>query len=310
MKSQILLLEGKILTKRLNNDTCTIYSGKDIFYFNLPKKPGYDYDIISWMNSKDLIIGAEYKKSPRNYTLKSDLIILSPQGELIEKLYETKPNEHVCYAFSSYSDSLLLLITRYDNKEKIDNLFISPITLIIFDLNKKIVIQRIEDFCSRINFELVESPWSPDENFIVYSILDKYNSILIEKNDNSIIQTKPGIYIYNIHNKSIQVISNNGHNAVWSPNNDFIAYMFENEIRLYNISDSNTKVLYEAESFERVKDMHWSPDGKYVFVTCPKYYNNNNFLFDYNEKLIRIADGKQVNFHKISKGIVWYTWKK
>ena len=157
---------------------------------------------------------------------------------------------------------------------------------------------------------MVEYPWSPDEKYFVYSVIDKHN--ITTEGENEKIRFKPeyGIYIYSIENKKNTRIIDKGHYAVWSPKGDYIAYLNKDEIWLYYVNDGSSSLLYQHEPYERIKDIHWTPDGDYLFVTCPKYNLNKDLLFSYNEKLICITERKPVDFQKINKGLNWYTWKK
>jgi len=311
MNSQDIKLKGKIATKRINDDTCIIYSNTDTISFKLPNNKGLEYDIICWLNNKDVFISVENYQSPQKSTTNSNIVLIDTRGRLIERIHESSPGEYVGIAYPSPSDSLLLLTTRYDNKKKVDNVFYAPISLNIIDFNKKKVIKRIDNLCPRINFEMVESPWSPDEKHFVYSVFDRHKMTM--EGENKKIRIKPppnGIYIYSIEEKEYNRITDRGHYAVWSPKGNYIAYLIEDEIWLYNVNDASNTLLYHPERYERIKDIHWTPCGEYLFMTCPKYHLNKDMLFSYNEKLISIEERKPVDFKKLDKGLNWYTWKK
>ncbi len=310
MKSQDIKLEGKIAAKRINTDSCTIYAGNDMVNFKLPNNKNLEYDIISWMNKKDVLIGIENYQSPQRATIKSNIVLLDTKGQLIERVHESSSGEYVGVAFSSLSDTLLLFTTRYDNKEHADDIFYAPVNINIADFNKRKVIKQIESFCPRVYFEMAESPWSPDEKHFVYSVSDKRKMKTEGEKEKIRLMPENGIYIYSIVRDEHQRITDYGHYAVWSPKGNYIAYLLEDEIWLYNLSDSVSTRLYKPELYERVKDIHWAPDGEYLFVTCPKYHHHQNMLYSYNEKLLNIPEGKPVNFQKINKGLCWYTWKK
>lgn len=310
MNSQNVKLEGKIATKRINSDTCTIYSGAETMSFKLPNSKGFEYDIICWLNKKDVFIGVENQQSSQRATTNSNLVLVDTKGVLIERIHESSAGEFVGLAYPSLTDSFLLVTTRYDNKEYADNIFYAPITLNVIDFNKRKIITRIDNLCPRINFEMVESPWSPDEKYFVYSVFDKRKMSTEGENEKIRFKPEDGIYIYSIDNKEHKRIINRGHYAIWSPKGDYIAYLIEDEVWLYNVIDSFNILLYQPELYERVKDIHWTPDGEYLFVTCPKYHLNKDMLFSYNEKLINITEKKPVDFQKLDKGLNWYTWKK
>ncbi len=310
MNSQDFQLKGKIATKRINNDICIVYSGTNTVRFKLPDNKYFEYDIICWLNNKDAFISVENQQSSQRATTNSNIVLIDTSGQIIERIHESSPGEYVGIAYPSLSDSLLLLTTRYDNKEQVDNIFYAPISLNIIDFNKKKVIKRIDNLCPRINFEMVESPWSPDEKYFVYSVFDKRKMTIEGENEKIRFKPPNGIYIYSIEKEEYKQITDEGHYAIWSPKGDQIAYLIEDEIWLYNVNDSTNTMFYQSELYERIKDIHWTPDGEYLFMTCPKYYLNKDMLFSYNEKLISIAEKKPVDFQKMNKGLNWYTWKK
>jgi hypothetical protein len=68
------------------------------------------------------------------------------------------------------------------------------------------------------------------------------------------------------------------------------------------------ELFYEAEKNEQLKVIHWAPDGKYLFVVCPKYFGSN-FNMKHNEKLIEIIGKREVDFVKPNIGLNNFSWK-
>src|SRR3972149_178419 len=102
MKSQEIILNGKIALEL--DDTCTIYSDSDTLRFELLNKNGKRYGSLNWMNNKDIFVATEGLKTSNRKNLKSNLILLDTNGQLIKKLYESSPDEFVGFCFPSPSD--------------------------------------------------------------------------------------------------------------------------------------------------------------------------------------------------------------
>lgn len=310
MSGQTVKLEGKIAVKRIMNDTCSIYSGDSIRKFVLVNSKEYSLCATTWLNGKDLLLGIEDYMSPSKGMIKSNLILLNTKGELVERIHESPIGECVGVAYPSLSDSLLVFTTRPTNQNSAYDFLYEPISISIINFNTRKSIRQLDNFCPSINFDIAESPWSPDEKHIVYCVSERRKSMMVGESPK--VRKKPvdGIYIYDIEKDEHRSIAADGRNAIWSPKGDYIAYMVNNEIWLYSLAHAESKRLYRHALYEDIKDIHWTPDGEYVFVICTKYFLHLDIFASYNEKLIRVSDGKQVEFKKLNIGFVWYTWKK
>jgi hypothetical protein len=100
-----------------------------------------------------------------------------------------------------------------------------------------------------------------------------------------------------------------GHFAVASPVRKEIAYMKDKSIRVLNLDNNNDKIIYEIGSKEKVPDIHWSPDGKYVYLAYFNYHFGLSDLFTSGEKLIEVSTGREMSFAKIGHGFHPYTWR-
>jgi hypothetical protein len=56
-------------------------------------------------------------------------------------------------------------------------LFKRPIAVNIINFESKTIVKRMPNFCLNMYFDLHESPWSPDENRFVYSIISERNFV-------------------------------------------------------------------------------------------------------------------------------------
>ena len=117
-----------------------------------------------------------------------------------------------------------------------------------------------------------------------------------------------GIYVYDLETDEHTLLVPDGRFAIASPNSNKIAFMKEKSIWVLNLDDSTEMMLYQFRPKEKVPNMHWTPDGKYIYVVSFNYYGVSD-LFTSGEKLIEVSTGREVSFKKISHGFNPYTWK-
>lgn len=305
---QDLILSGKIIIHKFPdvNGSCYLFENNKIKEFSLPNSSDKKYAGLSWLNNSDYLIGIEYARSK---TTHSNLVLIDTSGNIIQDIITTQKGHYISAPYMSPNDSLLFFITEVEseNKRALD-LFIRPITINIINFKTQAIVKQLPDFCSNLNFEVQESPWSPDGNRIVYSIHGNRNISVKGEPVHIKFECNEGVYIYNIKEDTHKKILNKGHCAVWSPQENIIAFIAENNIWLYNLSTNRKTLLYEAVKHEQLKVIHWSPNGKFIFVVCPKYFGNN-FNMKHNEKLISVKDKKEVDFEKPNIGLNSFTWK-
>ena len=197
---------------------------------------------------------------------------------------------------------------------KKENVNINPLeglnpvrSLVIMDFNKGEVIRKIENIGTSLSFELHESPWLFDENRFIYSVSGE-KKIMTDGVDIAPIQEDQlGIYVYDLVNDQKKLLIPGGRFGVSSPIDLQISYIKDQSIWMMDLKDSTTKIVYKAGSKEKISNIHWTPDGKYIYIAS--FYSLKPEHFKSVEKLIEISTGKEVAFKKIEHGFYSYTWK-
>ncbi len=304
----LILLSGKIVVCELpsTQGNCFLYNNNNKTEFRLPNTTKKQYSGLRWLNNKDILITVEKHKAPNRKTTHSNLVLLDTLGNVIRRVVNSNEGQYVGFAYPSPNDSLLFFTTEVETK-KAGGIFERQITINIINIKDQTIVKQISNFCKNVNFDMAESPWSTDENRFVYSIV--YKNINTEKILRVLdVHPKKGIYIYNIKEDNHIKIAEEGYSAVWSPRGDSISFIKNNKVWLYNVISKETELLYAAEKHEQIKKIHWTPDGNYLYIVCPKYYGNN-FNMKHNEKLIRIIDKKEIEFVKPNICLNSFTWK-
>ncbi len=312
-KSQPMVLPGKIVVRLQSskNGLCYFYENSNRMEFSMPCIVGKKYSGLSWLNKTDAFVAVEDIVIQNGKITHSNFVVLDTTGNIVRRVLDMQEGQYVGLAFSSISDSLLVFVTEKETKELGPlNEFYRPNTITIINLESGKTVKQMPDFCGNNNFDMCESPWSPDENRLVYSIVSSRNFTL--EGEKLSYGKKPldGVYVYDLRNDTHNRIAPKGHKAVWSPKGEQIAFVADNRIYLHNLVSGKTETLYKPEFFEKLQEIHWTPDGNYLFVICPKYYGRHTFApMKYDEKLIRISDKKKVAFKKANIGFNSFTWK-
>ncbi len=301
------LLPGKIVV--YDNDKLYTYYNGIIYEYALPNSKERNYSGLGWMNKKDILIGNELVTTKDGRALCTNLVMIDTSGNIIERVIDVQEGQFIGLAFPSATDKILLFQSTVKSKEGGDFEFFNRLaTINIMDFESKEIIKKIENFCLSTSFTLDESPWSPDETSFVYSISGDGPLLALEgAPEKTYPGPEKGIYIYNIANDSHTKISDGGKQAAWSPKGDKIVFEKDKKIWLYNTLENSVELFYAAGKSEFLKEIHWTPDGDYLFVVCPKY--KNRYEGKYNEKLIRIKDKKEVEYKKLNIGNRPFTWK-
>lgn len=308
--NQEYALTGKILIREIPSGQGKnyIYENNVRYKFELPNSSEKEYSELRWLNKEDSFIGVENIQMHYK-TTHSNLVLLDTLGNVIKNIITAQKGQYIGAPYMSPNDSLLFFITEVESENKSGlDLFKRPITINVINFKTKTLVKQIPNVCDNIKFDIKESPWSPDENSIVYSIVNDRKIIEKGKPEPVKLEAKDGVYIYDLKKDSHEKIADKGRCAVWAPNGGAIAFIVDNEIWLHNIMSGENELFYEAEKNEQLKVIHWTPDGKYLFVVCPKYFGNN-FNMKHNEKLIEINGKREVDFVKPNIGLNNFSWK-
>ena len=83
------------------------------------------------------------------------------------------------------------------------------------------------------------------------------------------------VYTYNLISNEGQLLIPDAHFAICSPINFQIGYVKDQSISLMDLKTNTTKVLYKLKSNDKVYNIHWASNGKFIYVyssldRCPK----------------------------------------
>jgi Tol biopolymer transport system component len=183
------------------------------------------------------------------------------------------------------------------------------LSLEILDLDQKKVIIKIDSIGRSPNFWIEESPWLYEGYRFVYSI-DGGTKLKLQDEEKLInpVETKEGVYVFDVLSGERKLLVPNGRNAIASPASNKIAYEKENSIRVLDLNTNEEKVIYKHSSKEKLRGTHWTPDGKHIYFAYTYNWGLSD-LFHTGEKLIEISTGKEKPFKTMGLGFNSYTWK-
>jgi hypothetical protein len=308
--TQNIDLPGKIAVETgvgRNGNSCDVYfEGVKKSTFDLQTNRGFKYSGLRWINGRDFFLCVE-SKIVGNTIKQSRLVEVDTQGKFVQTIYESKLNELVGSAYIDPGDQLIVFFSWINSEDSEPMARLNPVVSLVFmDFKTKEIIRRLDNFSSKLNIDVEESPWFPDGNRMVYCLSNQY-SVKIDETENEPV-SQAGVYIYNVKDDRHDLIVRDGVNPICSPVANFIAFTKEGKIWLYDMNNNSTTSIYTfGES--RIGNIHWTPDSKFLYFTFsgPEYHPNGRLVF--GEKLISVADGTEVSFQKIGHGFETYTWK-
>jgi hypothetical protein len=168
------------------------------------------------------------------------------------------------------------------------------------------LITKIERIGTSLTFELHESPWLDEDRF-VYSLSNEKQIIVGDTGISSLQGDASGIYIYNIITNQKMLLIPEARFAVCSPTDSRIGYIMDQTIWVMSLKDKSTETIFKVGLQDRIINIHWTPDGKFMYIA---YYKQNDVGQGLREeKLIDIKTKNEVLFKKIGHGFRSYTWK-
>jgi WD40 repeat protein len=304
-----ITLPGKIAVSL--NDTFSIYdnSSTNRIKFRIRDNGKINYGAFRWINDSDLFIGIEYFKTAATGTNQGNVVCFDLSGTIVERIYESQDGEIAGDTYLSRNDKRLLFAT-----EKKGDIKINPLeglsrmqSIVIMDFDQRKVTKKIENIGVYPNFQLHESPWLFDEDHFIFSLSDE-NKIIVDGNDINPIQgDEAGIYVCDITTDQKKLLIAGARFGICSPVDLRICYIKDQSIWILDMNDKTEKIVYKAGSKEKISNIHWAPNGKYIYLA---YFNNGNSnSINSGEKLIEVSSGKEISFKKIRHGFFPYTWK-
>ncbi len=255
------------------------------------------FESLIWLNDS-FLVGNELIFD-NGKLIKINLVKIEIQNFIIERIMTVKNYQFCGQVFPSYLGKKIFF-SKHSQEFNFKNYSDIPVDFYIMN-DKYEIIKEYENICTLWGFEINESPWSIDEKRLVYSFTNLY------KNDTS--QKSTGIYILDSETGEEERINEKGRDAVWSPIEDKIAYISNQDIVLYDLITKSKEIIYKNESFESIGNLHWTPDGKYLFFTSHKDFLNLKLFHSYDEKLLRISDFQLIKFDKLNIGNAHFSWK-
>jgi hypothetical protein len=310
MQKKEIVLPGKIAVTNIQADTCIIYDNSNIakVKFKIGRFNDTSFSGRHWMHTADYFIAAENIHANEMYIGKANLIKTDIYNRLIEYIYKVNDGEFSGAAHLTNDDKLLLFTV-----DKAGDRVVNPLnglmrmnTLFIMDYHNKKIIKKIDSVGISPVFSLRESPWLFDGSGFIYSI--NYENGIEGNDELKATKSEPGIYIYSFSADKVKMLLPEAYFGICSPTDLQIAYKKAQSVYCFNLKDNSTKLIYKAGSKEKISDMHWTPDGKYIYLVN-YIFKFSDILFDSGEKLIEVETGKEIPFKKIGHGYQAYSWK-
>jgi hypothetical protein len=295
-------LPGKIVVKRTTGE-CEIYEGSitPVKRFKLKQDASVDYSGLHWANRSDTFFGTESIDSGARKDYKSNVVKFDLSGNLISRIYESEKGQIVGFTYPSRSDKWLLFTS-----EKVGDLNENPLeglmrmqSIFTFDLSSNKVVDTLSDVGYSPFFQIHENPWLYDETGFIYTLVEDDG----QEND----QKVAGVYRHNLFEPGSKLIVANGRYAVASQTSNKIAYIKNKSIFVMSLDDNIEKEIYATAFNEGLRDMHWTPDGRYIYLVYSRNYVFN--LFTTGEKLIDSLTGDELEIEGIRHGSLMYSWR-
>jgi len=244
-------LKGKIIVEPAQDSNCYIYGiqeyRNDSFKsFKYRNDGELSYGFFRWLNTKDSFVGYEEVERHSNFFGHSNIALFDLSGKLVDYIYKAGNGEEAIPLYPSRDDKYFLFTTQLKEDK------IPVLSLLIMNLEKREIVQRIDNIGREFDFNVHESPWLHGGYRFVYSIGELREADTIS----------PGVYAYDIISRERKMLIPGGHNAIVSPTSNEIAFEKDNSIKVFNLKTNEEKTLHNFCSSESLFNMHWTPDGE------------------------------------------------
>jgi WD40 repeat protein len=259
-------------------------SDKIKFELKLRDDKGVEYGQLHWVHNVDNFIGVESLKTKNLGTSRSNVVQFDLQGNILDRIYESTEGEFTGLTFLSQNDNRLLFVSTIAPADPLEMLTVEE-SVIIMDFNEKKIIRKITNVGRSNSLVMKESPWVCDENRFIYTI-EGGGSIMVQGRGYLPKEEKiSGIYIYDLSTDQHQLLIPNGRLGVCSPVNQQISYAKGKSIWILDLKDNTKRKIYNVGSNGRIRNIHWTPDGKNIYLAYSKVYPFKIFVPE-----VRIVD--------------------
>lgn len=310
MSEKEIVLPGKIAVSS-SEQVCSIYDNSRVskLQFNLRNGKTITYGGLAWLNQSDSFVGTEYIEANGRGIYRGNIVCFDITGRISRRIYESMDNEIAGDSYTSRNDKWVLFTTqkRGDPKTAPFEGLTPMLSLVIMDFTQKKIIKRIDSIGRSPNIQLHESPWLFDESSFIYSVSGENRLVNDGDTVNPIEEGVAGVYVYDLNIDKRKLLVPGGRLAIASPVSLQLAYVKDQSIWVLDLKDKTEKLLYEAGSKEKISNIHWTPDGKYIYLVFFDYYLMDSFTS--GERLIEVRTGEGMQVKGIGHGFRKYTWK-
>lgn len=305
-------LPGKIIVSRRNSD-CNLYfnntiTAKDSFYTS--DTDSSNQYINHWLNTKDFIVATTRTKDLKRYITRTDILLIDTAGIIVDTIFSTNYGMRADPEFASSDDRYLALSLSIDSLNEEDPIArLAPwVSLVIWDMENKKEVARVDNVCQAPSFWIWEYPWLKNQYKLLYNITQGPSFVLDGIQSNTSENQVKGIYIFDVPSAKSTLIVPEGENGIASPVSNKIAYVMGKEIKTIDLDTGQERVIFEIDEELKLFDLHWTPDG-----TCLYFAYGNvpdiGIRRITHEKLINVNTLEEQPFSNKKLGFKSYTWK-
>jgi len=291
--------------KKLFDNNYIIISSNDTILFSIAEEKIPKYSDPKWMNTTEEFFLPETDGG-------SILNIFDNCGSLRDTVHlQIEENEIDLYGvYFSRNDSLILFASRYNQNILPSGSPSIPGNINVYDYKSHKLIFKMDTVAPGIKIKIEELPWSSDNSCFTFAISDRYSEMFSKLHSDTLnYKLDEGVYVANIIDNRITKISNKGEKSVWSPADNKIAYFANDKVYVYDLDSNETKEIYSTTFYEVISRLHWSPDGRYLYIECPKKYFNSKLLLFHREKAIELNSLQVIDIDSENFFGSDYSWK-
>jgi hypothetical protein len=287
-------------------DSCVVYSEGKISPVRVANSDHIKYTGLKWASTKQFFFAVQLFRRQDQRIVNGNIVVLSIEGTLIDTLHFGAEDEIPGGIFSTWNDDKILFETIKDRpggspREQWN----PPVTIKIFDLEKRQILNVIEGLGTELNLQLNEWPWLHDGRHFVYCTSND-RKVIVEREGANWSVENPGVYIYDIDLNTKTLIAQGGSLATVSGSTDEIAYMRNDTVYVYDVSKKSTRKVYSFPPFD-LQELCWSPGGKNLYLALS--YKRKSGEIQRKEVLIDATSGIEKQFHHIDHGFSAFSWR-